>query len=202
MLPDVKFTMPPQGKKIYLTFDDGPHPETTPQVLEMLTRYNAKATFFCIGKQAEKYPRLLDEIADEGHAIGNHSYSHPNGWLTRTDKYIDDVEKAGSIIPSGIFRPPYGKLTPAQFSELRKKYSIIIWSRQFTDYKKGFNPSKAAGKNIAPGEVLVLHDSEKTAGKTLPLLNLLLKRFDIEGFSCRSMNMQEYASVNNEVCLK
>lgn len=202
ILPGITFRMPSQGKNVYLTFDDGPHPSSTPHILEMLAGFNAKATFFCSGKQAEKYPRLLNAILDAGHATGNHSYSHPDGWLTGTDKYIADVEKAGSIIPSGIFRPPYGRLTPAQYSELRKKYSIIMWTRQFADYKKGFNPSKAAVINIAPGEVLVLHDSEKTSERTLPLLSQLLKRFDIEGFSCLRLNMQKAASVDNADCLK
>jgi len=198
MLPDVTFTMAPQGKTVFLTFDDGPHPDTTPQILEILDRYNAKATFFCLGKQAEKYPQLVKAILYAGHATGNHSYSHPNGWLTGRKKYIDDIEKASALVPGGLFRPPYGRITPGQYLTLKNKYRIIMWTRQFADYKKGFVPSAAAGATIAPGDILVLHDSQKTAGRTLPLLDLLLKRFEIEGFICRSLNMQQPSPAHNK----
>jgi peptidoglycan/xylan/chitin deacetylase (PgdA/CDA1 family) len=105
---------------VYLTFDDGPNTGITDDVLTILESYNAKATFFCLGKNAEQYPDLLKKIREKGHAIGNHGYKHINGWRTIDKTYIENVEKGKSILQSNLFRPPYGKITISQFLKLRK----------------------------------------------------------------------------------
>ena len=169
-----RFTMPAGSGAVYLTFDDGPHPETTPRILELLAMHDARATFFCLGRKVEKYPSVYDSILAGGHATGNHSWSHPNGWTTSTGKYIADVNRAAGLIDSNLFRPPYGRLTPGQYLELKKRYNIIMWTRLFADYSVLFNPAAASLSGIRPGDILVMHDSVKTIGNTLPLLEKLL----------------------------
>ena len=180
IVPGMHFTMTGTagnagGKPaVYLTFDDGPYPESTPRILELLVKHNALGTFFCLGYNVEKHPTLYDSILREGHATGNHSYSHPNGWTTSTRRYVADIDRASAIISSRLFRPPYGRLTPEQYRQLRKNYKIIMWARQYADYRPRFNPATANLSGIRPGEILVMHDSAKSAGKTLPLLEKLL----------------------------
>jgi peptidoglycan-N-acetylglucosamine deacetylase len=170
IIPAMTFCMKPLQNSLYLTFDDGPHPESTPRILELLSRHEARATFFCLGRNAEKYPQLLDSIITAGHAVGNHTFSHPNGWLTSTAKYIADIEKAAESISSTLFRPPYGRITPSQYLHIRKKFKIIMWTRQFADYSPRFNPLKSNLNHLRAGDVVVMHDRPDTIIRTLPLL--------------------------------
>lgn len=160
--------------EIYLTFDDGPAPSVTPWVLDTLNTYKAKATFFCLGKNVHLYPEIHLRILREGHRTGNHSYSHLKGWISSTDDYLEDVEKADRLIQSPLFRPPYGKITIAQIKQLRKNFRIIMWSLLTRDYDR-----KTAGdiifqniqKKLIPGTILVFHDScqaEKNLRHVLP----------------------------------
>ena len=180
IFPGIHFTMAAtagnaDGKPaVYLTFDDGPHPESTPRILELLAKHNALATFFCLGCNVEKHPSLYDSILAAGHAVGNHSYSHPNGWTTSTRRYIADIERASEVISSKLFRPPYGRITQGQYRQLKKRYNIIMWTRQYADYQAGFNPAATDLSGVRPGDILVMHDSLKSAEKTLPLLEKLL----------------------------
>jgi len=169
-----RFTMPAGSGAVYLTFDDGPHPESTPRLLGLLARYDARATFFCLGRNVEKYPGLYEEILAAGHAVGNHSWSHPDGWRTTTRSYLADVDCAGAVINSNLFRPPHGRLTPGQYRQIKKKYNIIMWTRMFADYRSSFNPAEVNLSGIRPGDILVLHDSVKTIGNTLPLVKRIL----------------------------
>ena len=113
---------------IWLTFDDGPHPEVTPFILNVLKEEQVKATFFLVGEQMEKHPELLNQIISEGHIVANHSYSHKNGWLSNNSTYFNDIEKCQKLITENkLFRPPYGKISPLQISHLKKNYKIILW---------------------------------------------------------------------------
>lgn len=174
LVPGATFRMPETGKTLYLTFDDGPHPESTPRILEVLSNHNAKAAFFCLGSAVEKHPALYEMIISQGHSVGNHTYTHPNGWLTGTNKYTTDVKKASSLIGSRLFRPPYGRITPMQYMQLKKDYKIIMWTRQFADYSKKFNPDKVTLANLRGGDILVLHDSPSTIHNTILLLKRVL----------------------------
>ncbi len=167
--------MDPADKALYLTFDDGPNPESTPRILELLSRHEARATFFCLGKNVEKYPLIFDSILSEGHAVGNHTWSHPNGWLTNSIKYFDNVQWASKVISSNLFRPPYGRITPGQYLKLRKKYEIIMWTRQFADYRPEFKADQVSLKHVIPGDILVMHDSIKSSAGTLKILIRLLE---------------------------
>ena len=152
-------------KKVWLTFDDGPTPKITPFVLDTLLFYNVKATFFCLGKQVLKHPEILQRIKAEGHSIGNHSYSHPNGFTTCAKKYLEDVKKCQKIIPeTKLFRPPFGNIYPWQISKLKKEYKIIMWDVVGWDFDKNTSKEKCflnVVNNVGSGSIILLHDNEK-----------------------------------------
>ena len=156
-------------KKVWLTFDDGPTPKITPFVLDTLQNFNVKATFFCLGKQLVKHPEILQRIKAEGHSIGNHSYSHPNGFTTCTKKYLEDVKKCQNIIPeTKLFRPPFGNIYPWQISKLKKEYKIIMWDVVGWDFDKNTSKEKCflnVVNNVGSGSIILLHDNEKAQEK-------------------------------------
>ncbi len=156
--------MNPLEKKIYLTFDDGPIPEVTPWVLELLNKENVKATFFCVGANVEKHPENFRQILAEGHAVGNHSFNHLNGWKTNNTTYIDNVKQCSQVVDSKLFRPPYGKLRKSQSSILSNEYSIIMWNVLSGDFDKATSPEKClqnATKHLKNGAIVLFHDSIK-----------------------------------------
>lgn len=162
-------------KVLYLTFDDGPIPEVTPWVLAELAKYKAKATFFCIGDNVKKYPKVYKQILDAGHAIGNHTFSHTNGWKVSSKACLKDVEDANQLITSKLFRPPYGKITPKQTKLLQKEgFSILMWDVLSADFDKNITKEKCFNNvidNAKNGSIIVFHDSlkaEKYLKYTLP----------------------------------
>ncbi len=156
-------------KALYLTFDDGPHPVATPFVLDELKKYNARATFFCIGKNVDKYPDIYKRILAEGHRVGNHTNNHLNGWKTANAAYLEDIAAAANKIKSGLFRPPYGRIRSSQAkritSTLNDKYSkIVMWdvlSGDFDDKISGEECFSNATISTKEGSIIVFHDSEK-----------------------------------------
>ena len=134
-------------KKIFLTFDDGPNSEVTTRVLDILDKYNAKATFFCLGENVEKHPELYEKIIKKNHSVGNHTYSHINGWFTKNKKYFNDIDQANFLIKSNLFRPPFGKTTPSQIIVLKKQYKIVLWDVMSMDYNNHISKEKSL-KNI------------------------------------------------------
>lgn len=163
---------------IYLTFDDGPCPSTTPWLLDLLREYEAKATFFCIGKNIEDHPELVQRIRDEGHRIANHSYSHLKGTETEDTTYIDDILKGAQLSQSKLYRPPYGKIKTSQYRKLRNQHQLqaVFWSVLSYDYDATLPSAERLEKMrklVKPGKVIVFHDSEKAfpqLQKELPLL--------------------------------
>lgn len=170
--------MPSTESSVYLTFDDGPHPEITPKVLSILKENDAKATFFCVGENAEKYPNVIKQILADGHSIGNHTQHHLKGWKTRSKAYFEDVQLCSNSIDSKLFRPPYGKLTKKQGKLiLEKGYSIIMWDVLSYDYNSKYSPKDCFNhvKNqIKPGSIVVFHDSEKAEKNMLYTLPKIL----------------------------
>ena len=162
----------PNGEnKIYLTFDDGPTPEITEWVLEELQKYNAKATFFCIGHNIQKYPEIFPKVIEKGHSIGNHTFNHLNGWKTPINEYIENVSLCQSEILNlqsqicNLFRPPYGKIKLSQSKKLRKfGFKIIMWDVLSADYDQTISPEKCLVnvlRNVKSGSIIVFHDSVK-----------------------------------------
>jgi peptidoglycan/xylan/chitin deacetylase (PgdA/CDA1 family) len=182
--PSLIWRIPTTEKELFLTFDDGPTPGVTDKVLSLLNEYQAKATFFCIGRNIEDYPDLFQTILVREHLIGNHTYSHPNGWKTRTGDYIHNVDQF-PVKNVNWFRPPYGQIKPAQISLLKEQYHIAMWSVLSRDYERSISKEKVKEvvlKKVAPGYIYVFHDSIKAADKMLYALKALLEKGRGEGY--------------------
>jgi len=189
------------SKNIYLTFDDGPIPKITPWVLDLLKQYNAKATFFCIGENASKYPAIFKSILKNGHKIGNHTFNHLNGLKTKTETYIKNTEKAHNTF-AGIeadflnktpflFRPPYGKIRPKQAKILKDKgFDIVLWdvlSRDFDVKLSGKECFKNVKKHTLKGSIIVFHDSLKAFDRLKYVLPKVLKYYSEKGYKFKSI---------------
>ncbi|MFL9843134.1 polysaccharide deacetylase family protein [Flavobacterium rhizosphaerae] len=158
------------GNTVYLTFDDGPTPGITTWILELLKQHDIKATFFCIGKNITANPKLFEQVAAEGHSIGNHTYNHVNGWHTDYKEYIDDMEACEATIANKVpvqklFRPPYGKMKRKQGNFIRKKgYKIIMWDVLSADFDQSITPLQCLENvinNATAGSIIIFHDSLK-----------------------------------------
>lgn len=188
--PNVTWKVKTNDKVLYLTFDDGPHPSITPMVLGILEEYNAKATFFCVGDNVTKYPEIFNEIISKGHAVGNHTFNHIKGWQSTNQSYIDNIKKAAEVIPSNLFRPPFGRIKPSQIKLLKKDYRIIMWSILTRDYDKSLNPYTALkhlNKLTKPGDVVVFHDSEKAKENMLVMLKGMLQHFNQQQYRFKAL---------------
>ena len=173
-----------EEKALYLTFDDGPHPVITPKVLNLLDQYGAKATFFCVGDNVRKYPEIYREILQRGHATGNHTYNHLNGWKTETETYVANVKKAAGLIHSNLMRPPYGKIKRSQIKQLKQDYKLVMWSVLTYDFSSKITPAQCyrnALKGLKNGSILVFHDSDKAAKNMLYALPKFLEKGSEEG---------------------
>ena len=196
LYPQCTWSMPPEEKVIYLTFDDGPHPEITPKVLSTLAEFNAKATFFCIGRNVVEFPETYSAILDSGHAVGNHSYSHLNGWKTDDKVYLDDIAAAKKYIDSNMYRPPYGRIKKFQLSQLplpRFELTAVMWSVLSGDFDENLsneNCLKNVIENTKEGDIVVFHDSEKAQSRMEHALKGTLKFFSEEGFEFKALNVK------------
>ncbi len=155
-------------QSVYLTFDDGPIPEITPWVLDILDKYNIKATFFCVGDNVRKFPEIYQMIKDRGHLVGNHTFNHKQGVRTYTKRYIENVEEANQYIGSKLFRPPHGHIRPGQFFLLRKRYKMIMWDVVTRDYSWRMTADEvfnAVKKYTRKGSIIVFHDSIKAGDR-------------------------------------
>lgn len=149
---------------IYLTFDDGPIPELTPWILDVLKEYNVKATFFCVGDNITKNQAIFERILREGHQIGNHTYNHVKGWEMSKGKYLENIEKCQLLTKTNLFRPPYGRIKKSQFMALNKEYKVVFWDVLSYDYDKMTSPKKCLYNSIRytrNGSVIVFHDNVK-----------------------------------------
>ncbi len=195
-------------KEIYLTFDDGPIPKITPWVLKTLEKFNAKATFFCVGDNIKKHPEVFKQIINHGHSIGNHTFNHLQGWKTNTYNYLQNIEKTETVInrlktedrkPSTInqqptnnlFRPPYGKIKSKQAKALQSKgYKIIMWDVLSADFDQKISPEKCYQnviKNAQNGSIVVFHDSEKAFKNLEYTLPKVLEYFTKEGYVFKAL---------------
>jgi len=185
MYPEIVWTIQDSQPVLYLTFDDGPTPGVTSQVLSVLEKYKAKATFFCIGRNAERHQDIYNQIINAGHAAGNHTYSHLKGWYTPDAEYYSDIALAARFVKSGLYRPAYGMITPAQVRHLRQYYRIILWDIMSYDFAYNTSPERCL-KNVLryaqPGSVIVFHDSLKAEAKVLYALPRVLEHYREKGY--------------------
>lgn len=188
--PHCVWNIPVQDKTVFLTFDDGPHPEATPFVLEQLKQFNFKATFFCIGKNVVLHPAIFQQIKDEGHTVGNHTMNHVNGWKTKDDQYFKEIAEADTLIPPPLFRPPYGRIKKSQIRSIQHK-NIIMWSILSGDFDTNINGNtclKNVIRNIKPGNIIVFHDSSKALPRLKTALPKLLEWMQNNGYSSTSIS--------------
>lgn len=162
---------------LFLTFDDGPTPDITPQVLKILEKYNAKATFFCLGKQVEANPELFKSIIEQGHAVGIHGYQHVSGISITKRAFAENIERCCRLISSHIVRPPYGRMTLSQYLWLKKRYKLVLWDVMAYDFEKDISVDTVVANvcnNVRNGSVIVFHDTERTKKVLVSALPIIL----------------------------
>lgn len=172
-------------KIIYLTFDDGPTPEITEWTLATLKSFNAKATFFCVGSNVVKYPEIFQQIISEGHAVGNHTHHHLNGWHTNNEDYLRNIKKCEKVVTSNLFRPPYGRIKKSQYELIKEEYQVIMWDVLSGDFDSKTTPEKCLSNvidNTTEGAIIVFHDSLKAASNLKYTLPKVLEYFVEQGY--------------------
>lgn len=168
LFPGTTFRIPSRKggrKRVFLTFDDGPIPEVTPWVLDVLDRFGVKATFFMVGQNVERHPELLEEMVRRGHAVGNHTLHHLKGAGVTTMTYIRDAAEGAAITGSNLFRPPHGWLRPRQLIALKKHYHVVMYDLVTRDYSKKLNATDVVNnvkRFTRDGSIIVFHDSLKS----------------------------------------
>jgi peptidoglycan/xylan/chitin deacetylase (PgdA/CDA1 family) len=198
LYPTCIWDFPTTGKKIYLTFDDGPHPQETPFVLEQLAKYDAKATFFCVGENVVAYPDIYKKILQEGHSTGNHTFTHVNGWKIKDEIFFSEIKEAGKFIDSSLFRPPYGKVTRFQLKYIQSSglnLKVIMWGVVSGDFDEAVTPEKCLRnvlKNARSGDIIVFHDSEKASEKIRYALPRVLMHFSEQDFAFEKISNQAF----------
>lgn len=175
---DIKFTL-------YLSFDDGPNPMVTENVLKILKKYDAKATFFCNGINAKLYPDLLEKIKSDGHTIGNHAYSHLDAFKVKNKKWLIDALRKSPVSDSFFFRPPYGHIYPWQCARLKKEYKLVFWDVITYDFRLDYSAEKVkkiVRKKVRNGSIIVFHDTILAAPRMIPVLEDTLKHYGELGY--------------------
>ncbi len=189
--PNYTWKVNTQEKVVYFTFDDGPHPEITPWVLSELAKYNAKATFFMVGANIEKYPETFEKVIQSGNAIGNHTFNHLNGWKTKDENYFDNINKCKEFIESNLFRPPYGRIKSKQAKHILNEFKVIMWDRLSRDYDINLNIDeslRSMKKLPSNGSIFVFHDSEKAFKNLKILLPELLNFYSLNGYQFEKLS--------------
>lgn len=182
---DALFLVATRRREVFLTFDDGPVPEMTPLVLDILDRHGVKATFFMVGDNARKYPELVEEVRRRGHRIGNHTMHHLQGMKTPTEKYMEDVKEADRLLASRLFRPPHGILRRRQLKELLREYRVVMYDVVTRDYSRRLTADDVVDnvrQYVRPGSIIVFHDSLKSLARTPEALPRAIEWLKGEGY--------------------
>jgi peptidoglycan-N-acetylglucosamine deacetylase len=185
LMPNFIWRVPTTEKVIYLTFDDGPIPEVTPWVLDQLHEFGAKATFFCVGENVKTHNNIFQKVVLAGHSVGNHTFSHQNGWGTDNLPYFQSIRKTAHLVKSRLFRPPYGRLLPSQSNFLQRHYEIVMWDVLSGDFDPDLSNEDCLENvisNVHPGSIVVLHDSLKAENNLRFVLPRVLKYYSEKGY--------------------
>lgn len=192
--PGALFRMPSTGKipgTVYITFDDGPIPEATPWVLDILDEFSVKATFFMVGQNVERYPELCEEVEKRGHRLANHTLHHIKGLGVSAEEYLKDTRACERLNKSGLFRPPHGWLSPSQLREIRKHYKVVMYDLITRDYSRKVNSDdvvKNVKKYTRDGSIIVFHDSLKSIEKLKTALPESLQWLKEKGYEFGLLN--------------
>ena len=188
LYPDALWRMDKKVKAVYLTFDDGPIPEVTPWVLDLLDKYQIKATFFMVGDNVRKHPKEYQMVVERGHRIGNHTFHHFSGARHTIRKYMADTALANEYLRTDLFRPPHGWMRPTQYYAMRNKYKIVMWDVVTRDYSKHIDAPdivRIVKKYTRPGSIITFHDSLKSIEKLRIALPECLEWFITEGYQMK-----------------
>lgn len=192
LLCPAEYRIKSAGHAVYLTFDDGPCPETTPQILDILQRHDVKATFFCVGDNIIQHPELFARIKAEGHQVGNHTMHHSKGFYTNTNDYLNEIDECAALVGNNLFRPPHGLITPRQNSMLRNKgYKIVQWDVITYDWDSKRTPNDILSivkRYTRSGSIIVLHDSIKSAPRTLQILEDIILWLKTTGYELKTLD--------------
>lgn len=202
LFPNFTWKIPANGKTLYLTFDDGPIPEVTPWVLDVLDDFNAKASFFCVGENILKYSDLFRLVQSKGHSVGNHTFNHLNGWASDNIAYFHNVRHCAKLTETVLFRPPYGKLKPKQAQFLQRHYRIVMWdvlSGDFDQKLSGEDCYNNVINNAESGSIIVFHDSLKAEDKVKYALPRVLEYFSEQGFRFDKLNEKQLMNLADSV---
>ena len=191
LFPNFTWKIPTQEKVIYLTFDDGPIPEVTPWVLEQLEKFDAKATFFCVGDNIKKYADVFERVVRAGHSVGNHTFNHLSGWAAENIPFFHNVRRCARLVDSDLFRPPYGRLKPKQSQFLQRHYRIVMWDVLSGDFDEKISKEQCLDnvtKNAGNGSIVVFHDSLKAWDKLEFVLPKILQHYSEKGFRFEALS--------------
>ena len=186
LYPKALWRMDRRERAVYLTFDDGPIPESTPFILDILRRFGVRATFFVVGDNVRKYPDLFQQIIDEGHLVGNHTHNHISGFRHTVRDYMFNVEKANAYIRSHFFRPPHGWMRLAQYAWLSRRYKVVMWDVVTRDYSKWMTPDDIVNnvkRYVRNGSIITFHDSLKAIDKLHTALPQSLQWLTEQGYA-------------------
>ncbi|MCB0685439.1 MAG: polysaccharide deacetylase family protein [Saprospiraceae bacterium] len=200
LFPNFIWRIPTTEKKLFLTFDDGPIPEVTPWVLKELSLRQAKATFFCVGENVERNPKIFQQLRKDGHTVANHTNNHLSGWRTENIPYFHNVRRGANLVKSPIFRPPYGKIKPSQVPFLMRHYHIIMWDVLSGDFDPKITEEQCYRNvvdNTQPGSIIVFHDSIKSENKLRYTLPKVLDYFTALGFKFEALT-EELIEVSDQ----
>ncbi|MCF0055907.1 polysaccharide deacetylase family protein [Dyadobacter sp. CY356] len=195
LYPRYTWHVPTTEKEIFLTFDDGPIPEITEFVLDTLKQYEAKATFFCIGDNVRKHPLVFSKVKDQGHAIGNHTFNHMNGWKSKDEEYLANISLCEQQlnVETNLFRPPYGRMKKSQSKLLPESKKIIMWDVLSGDFSANVEPEICLKKTIKyarPGSIVLFHDSLKAAKNMQYTLPRFLEHFSKKEYQFKALPMR------------
>jgi peptidoglycan/xylan/chitin deacetylase (PgdA/CDA1 family) len=197
LMPGYTWRLPTAENVLYLTFDDGPIPEVTPWVLDSLRDYDARATFFCVGENVQRYPELFERVLADGHSVGNHTHNHLNGWHTDHAEYVRNVRRCARVVASPLFRPPYGRLLPRQRAFLERHFRIVMWDVLSGDFDPELSPERCLAnviENAVGGSITVFHDSRKAEARLRYALPRVLEHFAARGYRFEALPMARVQS--------
>ncbi len=205
LFPNFTWRIPSREKVLYLTFDDGPIPEVTPWVMEQLAQYDAKGTFFCVGDNVKKHTEIFEELLENGHAVGNHTFNHLNGWSHDNLPYYHNVRHCAELVNSNLFRPPYGRLKPRQAQFLQRHYRIIMWDVLSGDFDVNISKEQCLRNVLSKaraGSIIVFHDSLKAQKKLTYVLPKVLEHFSQLGYRFERLNAQTLGKTKKSLVMQ
>ncbi len=194
LFPNLLWKVPNDDNAVYLTFDDGPVPEATPWVLDLLEKYQIKATFFCVGDNVRRHNDIYKRILKDGHSVGNHTFNHLHAFNTKADDYFENIEKAAEYINSNLFRPPRGFMRKPHHKLIKTKYQAVMWTVLSVDYDKTITVEKCIKNvlnNTKSGSIIVFHDSIKAWKNMHAALPVVIENLLAKGFKFKTLQSRE-----------